>query len=81
MKIPKCPRCGFEVSSLVELWEGHSISFDVDGGKISEQGNMEPGYPVCVSATCSNPKCAHNWTVRKATQISDFEQIERERQA
>ena len=70
MKHRKCPRCKQEPNCYLELWKGHSISFNVnDLGMIENEGYMEPGYPYCVVAEC---KCGHSWRLRGVLQITDL---------
>ena len=66
----KCPKCGNTDISLLEIWEGHSISWQVTDGYINtDDGNLEPGNPYKVKGSCI---CGHEWIIRNASQIDDI---------
>lgn len=65
-----CIKCNSEDLYLVELWQGHSITWEqIDGKFDRHDGSLEPGDPFRIEAKCK--KCGHIWKVRKATHIGD----------
>jgi hypothetical protein len=67
----KCPRCKSGNLSLIEVWEGHTITWEqIDGKFDREDGALEPGDAYKVNAHCS--ECNHTWRIRKALQIDDI---------
>lgn len=67
----KCPECLIQSGfCFVEVWEGHTISFDQrENGEIDPVGYMGEGYPRSVEAKC---QCGHVWRIRGAHQITDL---------
>jgi hypothetical protein len=67
----KCPKCKNKKElTLIEVWEGHTISWEVEDGKFDRNdGSLEPGDAYKVQGKCND--CGHIWTIRKALQIDD----------
>ncbi len=66
----KCPKCKSDSLILIELWKGHSISWDQVGGWfIKPEGILEPGDPYSVEAKCI---CGHMWKIRGVSQIDQI---------
>lgn len=75
----KCPKCKSNSLTVVEVWNGATITWEQSNGQIDRAyGNLEPGDPCKVEARCK--KCEHKWTVRAATQISDVIDITTDQQ-
>ncbi len=72
MKVNKrCPKCKGKNLELIEVWEGHTITWQVEDGQINRnEGNIEPGDPWKVEGHCED--CDHRWTFRKTLQIEDL---------
>ena len=71
-RIIKCPRCKSEEIELIEIWNGSSISFMLEGMMVDlNDGYKAYGYPVRVEAKCTD--CEHQWKLRNITQITDLE--------
>ena len=67
----KCPKCKSQKILLIELWESHSITWELDNGKFDlADGALESGNPFKLEGRCL--ECSHHWTFRKATQINDI---------
>ena len=66
----KCPKCkNTKELTLIEVWKGHTISWEVEDGKFDRNdGALEHGDAYKVEGKC---KCGHQWTIRGALQISD----------
>ena len=66
----KCPKCKSTDLLLIEIWSGHTITWEQKQNVIDRNdGNLESGDPYKVQAICS--QCSHSWKVRGALQISD----------
>lgn len=66
----KCPKCYKLPFMLKEIWEEHTIDFDIDvEGNISKEGVCMPGYPNGIIAHCD---CGHKWKLRKIIQINEL---------
>lgn len=69
-----CPRCRRrrEACTLTELWINHAATFDYySGGYRSAIGELTPGRPYCVEATCD---CGYKWRLRGVQQITDLDE-------
>lgn len=67
----KCPKCKSNYLLLIEVWDGHEITWAQEDGKFDRyDGNLEAGDPYKVEAICK--QCQHHWTIRKASQIDDI---------
>lgn len=67
----KCPKCKSDDLIFMEVWEGHTITWECISGKFDrEDGALEPGDPYRVDGKCK--KCQHVWRIRKALQIDDI---------
>lgn len=65
-----CPKCKNKSIQLVEVWDGATITWEVENGIFDKSyGNLEPGDPTKVCGLC--PKCDHRWTLRGGKQIID----------
>lgn len=70
-KITQCPKCKSENIDFVEVWEGHSIVWNSEGGKFNRKdGVLHEGNPKYVSLSCR--KCKYINKIRKAYQIDDI---------
>lgn len=66
----RCPKCKSKTLYLIEVWEGHTIQWEVENGKFDrDDGSLNPGDPYKVQAKCI---CGHAWTIRMALQIDDI---------
>lgn len=71
MGTPRCPKCRAYPARYLELWHNHSIEFEASASGCPEnEGNLEPGDPYAVIATCSG--CDHHWRLRGIHQISEI---------
>lgn len=67
----KC-KCGSTDLYLTEIWKGHSIEFDQDGGQFDANNTVqEMGDPYKVEAKCKT--CKRHWTLRGISQIYDIQ--------
>lgn len=66
----RCPKCkNAQELELIEVWEGHTISWRVNNGNLDrDDGALESGNPSKVEARCT---CGHSWRVRGVLQIDD----------
>ena len=72
LKNIKCPLCKkSQLSRITEVWNGQTIEFNVSNGRISETGNVEPGDPVRLIASCD--ACDHEWILKGVFQISQID--------
>lgn len=66
----KCPKCKSKDLFLIEVWHGHTISWEQQNGKFDRSyGSSDPGNPHHLEGNCK--KCKHLWKIRNAFQI-DF---------
>ena len=67
----KCPKCKNKKDfDLVEVYSGHTITWEVLDGKFDKNdGNKEMGDPSHMEATCGD--CGHRWRIRGALQVTD----------
>lgn len=69
----KCPKCGSSTLSLIELWKGHSISWEQENGTFDRNdGALEHGDAYRVEALCRNKTCKHQWKIRGIIQIDEI---------
>lgn len=65
-----CPKCKSKDLTLVEVWNGATISWEqIDGDFHRDEGNLEPGDAARVEGSCK--KCNHRWTLRGILQIDE----------
>ncbi|HHJ3080299.1 TPA: hypothetical protein ACPVZG_004150 [Vibrio parahaemolyticus] len=69
----RCPECKKQnISHIDEIWDGNILRFEVECGKVAEQGVIgDYGAPVRLIATCGD--CMHEWVIRGAKQIIEIE--------
>ncbi len=60
----KCSKCGSVPSSYIETLQAIIDYGADDKGYPIDDGNIEPGNPIELEATCS--KCKHVWKTRKS---------------
>ena len=65
-----CPSCGKSAAVLIEIYHGHSITFECDGRTRSEEGICSEGSPHHVEAKC---RCGKQWRLRGVMQITDLD--------
>lgn len=66
-----CPKCGSKSLILLEVWKGHSITWEQIDGKFDvKDGSLEAGSAFRVEARCKD--CKHTWKLRNANQIYDI---------
>lgn len=64
----RCPKCKSNNLQLIEIWEGHTISWEQEDGKFDlNNGAQEPGGPYKVQGRCRG--CDHWWTIKGIRQI------------
>lgn len=65
----KCPRCKSNNLVLTEVWTGHTIEWEQEGGVIDKnKGSSEPGDPYTVNGLCKD--CFHEWKLKGVIQIT-----------
>lgn len=62
---PKCPKCKSQRVRIVELWSGHSITWEPDS--FEDEGVLDEGSPHHVEGECLN--CEHTWRLRHISQV------------
>lgn len=72
----RCGRCKAPPVRLVEVWTGHTMTFDVlpsktSGAEVREvNGYMQDGSPDHVRAECA---CGHKWRLRNVQQVTEVD--------
>ncbi len=63
-----CPKCKSNNLILIEVWDGHTISWVQENSKFDRHdGNIEYGSPHHLEAKCT--LCSYQWKTRKKYSI------------
>ncbi|WP_318493561.1 zinc ribbon domain-containing protein [Photobacterium leiognathi] len=67
----KCPSCKkSQIAEVSEVYDGNSITYVVEQGKLSDRGVKSWGYPVGLTLKC---RCGHSWVLRGVDALEDID--------